>query len=111
MALIYITPASRLIVTIGFAFCSVLAQAASGFWVTKSQEALVAPGMTMEQVRETLGHPTQFIKYRNQPGPTFTYRVMGTGDTLFDVDFDANGQVASTTERIIPIDGGGDRPN
>ena len=109
MALKYISPASRLMMTVGFAFCSVLAQAASGFWVNQSREILVVPGMSMEQVRQALEHPTQFIKYRNQPGPTFTYRVMGTGDTLFDVDFDANGRVLSTNERIVPIDAGCDR--
>ena len=109
MARQYMTPASRLMVTAGFVFCTALAQAASGFWVNQSQEALISPGMSMQEVRQALGHPTQFIKYRNQPGPTFTYKVMGTEDTLFDVDFDANGLVASTSERIVPIDGGSDR--
>lgn len=108
MTLTYIPSAARLIVAAGFAFCAVLAQAASGFWVSQNQEGLVAPGMSMQQVRDTLGHPTTFIKYRNQPGPTFTYRVMGTADTLFDVDFDANDRVVSTNERIVPLDGGSD---
>ena len=101
--------ASRMLVTAGFAFCSAMALAASGFWINQTQEVLVTPGMSMPQVRQALGHPTQFIKYRNQPGPTFTYRVIGTLDTLFDIDFDANGQVVSTNERIVPIDGGSDR--
>lgn len=85
-----------------------LAQAATGFTVTQSQETLVTPGMSASQVREALGRPSQHIKYRNQPGPTFTYRVLGTMDTLFDVDFDASGRVASTNERIVPVDGGSD---
>ena len=106
-----ITLASRLLLAASFALCSGFAQAASGFWVTQSQEASIAPGMTMEQVRQAIGHPTQFIQYRNQPGPTFIYRVMGTSDTLFDVDFDANHQVMSTTERIVPLDGGIDPPH
>jgi len=101
--------ASRMLVTAGFAFCSAMALAASGFWINQTQEVLVTPSMSMPQVRQALGHPTQFIKYRNQPGPTFTYRVIGTLDTLFDIDFDANGQVVSTNERIVPIDGGSDR--
>lgn len=105
MALPHIAPASRLMAAAGFAFCAALAQAASGFWVSQSQEASVTPGMSMAEVRQALGHPTQSIKYRNQPGPTFTYRVLGTVDTLFDVDFDANGQVVSTSERIVPMDG------
>ncbi len=104
-----INAASRILVTAGFAFCSALALAASGFWIDQTQEVLVTPGMSMSQVRQTLGHPTRFIKYRNQPGPTFTYRVNGTFDTLFDIDFDASGQVISTSERIVPIDAGGDR--
>ena len=107
MAFPYIAATSRLIATTGFALYAALAQAASGFWVNHSQEVLVTPGMDMAEVREALGHPTQFIKYRNQPGPTLTYRVIGTADTLFDVDFDAMGKVLSTSERIVPIDGDG----
>lgn len=105
MALHHITPASRLMVAAGLAFFTAVAPAASGFTVSKSQEVLVTPGMSMEQVQQVLGRPARFIQYRNQPGPTFTYRVMGAADTLFDVDFDANGQVASTNERIVPLDG------
>ena len=103
------TIATRLIVMAGFAVFSALAQAASGFTVTQNQEALVTPGMSMAEVRQALGPPSQRIKYRNQPGPTFTYQVIGTGDTLFDVDFDANNQVVSTSERIVPMDGDGAR--
>lgn len=105
---IHIIPAARLLVAAGFVFCAALTQAASGFTVNQNQEVLVTPGMSMPQVREALGHPSQQIQYRNQPGPTFTYRVMGTVDTLFDVDFDAKGVVASTNERIVPVDGGSD---
>lgn len=109
MALQHTPRGSRLkLVAAGFAFCAALAQAASGFWVTPNQQALVTPGMSMAEVRQTLGHPTQNIKYRNQPGRTFTYKVTGTMDTLFDVDFDADGKVLSTNERIVPIDGGSD---
>lgn len=108
MALEYSTPAVRLMVMAGCVFCTALSHAASGFTVRPSQEGLVTPGMSLTQVRQTLGHPSQSIQYRNQPGPTFTYRVIGTGDTLFDVDFDANGQVVSTNERIVPMDGGND---
>lgn len=101
-----IKPPSRLLLlTAALAFCPLGAQAAQGFRVDQAQEAQITHGMNVEQVRQLLGHPTQQIKYRNQPGPTFTYRVIGTVDTVFDVDFDANGQVASTTERIIPLNG------
>jgi hypothetical protein len=76
------------------------AQAASGYTVTTAQESLVRPGMTAAEVREALGHPAQDIHYRNEPGPTFTYRVVGDNDSLFDVDFGADGRVASTSERL-----------
>lgn len=110
MAVQHTARASRLkwVAAAGLAFVVALAQAASGFWVNPGQQALVRPGMSMAEVRQTLGHPTQNIKYRNQPGRTFTYKVMGTLDTLFDVDFDADGTVLSTNERIVPIDGGSD---
>lgn len=83
------------------------AQAAPGFRQDPQQEAVAARGMSMEQVRQLLGNPGQQIKYRNQTGPTLTYQVIGTVDTVFDVDFGANGEVVSANERVIPIDGDG----
>jgi len=77
------------------------AQAASGFTITKGQEVLVRPGMSTAEVQSALGHPEQNLHYRNEPGPTFTYSVAGTEDTVFDVDFAANGRVASTSERVL----------
>jgi len=57
--------------------------------------------MSTAEVQAALGHPEQNIHYRNEPGPTFTYQVSGTqGTTVFDVDFDANGRVASASERV-----------
>lgn len=82
------------------------ALAATGFQVTKKQETLVAPGMTMDQVQTALGRPAQNVKYRNEPGRTFTYQVLGTDDQLFDVDFSADGRVASTNERYDEVGGG-----
>ena len=76
------------------------AQAASGYTVTPAQESLVRPGMTAAEVRYVLGHPAQDVHYRNEPGPTFTYRVVGDNESLFDVDFGADGRVASTSERL-----------
>ena len=109
MAIRFLTSVSLLIAAIALASCAALTQHANGFWVDKGQQVLVAPGMSIPQVQQALGTPTQRIHYRNQPGPTFTYKVTGTIDTLFDVDFDADGKVVSTNERIIPIDGGYDR--
>lgn len=72
-----------------------------GFNVVSAQEPLVKVGMTQQQVLDLLGTPTRNMHYRNQPGPTFTYRVLGSlPRMLFDVDFDAQGKVASTSERM-----------
>jgi outer membrane protein assembly factor BamE (lipoprotein component of BamABCDE complex) len=76
------------------------AQAAGGYTVTKSQEALVAPGMSATAVQQALGRPEANVKFRNEPGPTYTYRISGVGQTLFDVDFGADGKVASVRERM-----------
>ena len=109
MAAKYIASTLRLWVAAIFGVCAALAQAAGGYTIDQSEETLVTPGMNMAQVRQALGRPSQFIKYRNQPGPTFTYRVIGKQDALFDVDFDANDQVVSTNERIISLDGDSSR--
>ncbi|CAN5688363.1 hypothetical protein BH09PSE5_BH09PSE5_11720 [soil metagenome] len=73
--------------------------AASGFTMLRSQEALVKPGMTVAQVHDTLGRPSINRKYRNQPGPTYTYIVVDRPDLRFDIDFGADGKVASASER------------
>lgn len=88
--------------------CSLLlgfaaAHAASGFTVTPGQEKLVTVGMTMSEVQQTLGHPALTEQFRNEPGQTLSYNVIGGADqvALFDVDFNANGQVASVSEREL----------
>jgi hypothetical protein len=105
--------AARLALAGGLFAAGAAAHAASGYTITQSQEALVAPGMSAAQVRRALGHPARDIHYRNEPGPTFTYRVAGIQDTLFDVDFGADGKVASASERVDETGGhgelGGDR--
>jgi len=82
------------------------AQAASGYRVDKRQESLVSVGMSTAEVQQVLGRPESNVKYHNEPGPTFTYRLTGDEQTLFDVDFDANGKVASTSERVDDVSGG-----
>lgn len=96
----------RALLAAGLFFGVAAAQAATGFTVTPNQEALVTPGMTAAEVRMALGAPEQRIQYRDESGPTFTYRVAAWPETLFDVDFGANGRVASVSER--PDDRGGD---
>ena len=96
-----ISHAPRVLLAAGLFLGAAAAQAAGGFTVDKGQEALVKPGMSTAEVQSALGHPEEDIHYRNEPGPTFTYSVAGTEDTVFDVDFAANGKVASTSERVL----------
>ncbi len=100
MTLKLIPRTPRVLLAAGLLLGVAAAQAASGFTVTKSQEALVAPGMSAAEVQQALGRPEANIKYGNEPGRTFTYRVAGIEQTLFDVDFSADGKVASTSERM-----------
>jgi len=106
MTLKHIPHAPRALLAVGLFFGVAAAQAADGFTVNHSQEALVAPGMSIAEVRQALGSPAQNLKYHNESGPTFTYRVAGSDDTVFDVDFGADGKVASVGERIEQIGGG-----
>lgn len=88
-------------------FAITMAHAATGFTVTSNQETQVTPGMSSDEVRQALGQPESHIKFRNEPGPTWTYRLVGGDHTLFDVDFDADGKVASTSERLDESGDGG----
>jgi hypothetical protein len=91
----------RVLLAAGLFLGAAAAQAASGFTVTKGQEVLVRPGMSTAEVQSALGQPDRDLHYRNEPGPTFTYQVSGTADTVFDVDFGADGRVASASERVV----------
>jgi len=97
----------RALLAAGLLFGVVAAQAASGLTVKPSQETLVAPGMSTAAVLRALGRPSRNIHYGNEPGRTFTYQVIGKEDTLFDVDFGADGKVASVSERMNEVGGRG----
>lgn len=100
--------AARPLLAAGLLLGVAAAHAAGGYNVTKGQEALVTPGMTAAQVEQALGHPAVNIHYRNEPGPTFTYHVVGDTQTVFDVDFNASGVVLSSSERLdLAGDGAG----
>lgn len=81
------------------------ALAANGFVVNREQEAQIMVGMSRQQVMQLLGRPAHNLKYRNEPGRTWTYGVLGatTNSTseqlVFDVDFAADGTVAEKAER------------
>lgn len=82
------------------------AQAAPGYSVWPRDENMVKIGMTMDEVRQALGRPSQSVKYRNEPGPTWTYNVNGYDDDyerpVFEVNFSADGKVASVAQRMAP---------
>jgi len=86
-----------------FCVVSALAQAAGGFNITQSDESKIVIGMDTTEVQRSLGPPERIFRYPRQPGPTWTYNVVGApfGITKFDVDFGADGRVASASERII----------
>jgi outer membrane protein assembly factor BamE (lipoprotein component of BamABCDE complex) len=81
-----------------------LAQAAKGFTVDAKQQAAVKVGMTRDEVRGLLGRPAHNLKYRSEPGRTWTYGVVTTDvagqENVFDVDFSADGRVLSTDKRV-----------
>lgn len=95
-----ISRVSRAAAGLGLVLGWAAAHAAGGYTVTKAQESLVAPGMTASQVVAELGHPERSVHFRNEPGRTLTYAVTGDPNLLFDVDFDRNGKVLSTSERL-----------
>jgi hypothetical protein len=79
------------------------AQAASGYSISHEQEGLIKVGMSQSEVREALGRPETMQKFNNEPGPTWTYEVVGAYDpAVFYVDYDADGKVASVAEWILP---------
>jgi outer membrane protein assembly factor BamE (lipoprotein component of BamABCDE complex) len=90
---------ARWLLAVGLAAGVATANAASGFNVTKDQEALIAPGMSTVEVQSALGRPAHNVRYANEPGRTWTYRTIGSTETVFDVDFGADGRVAAVSER------------
>jgi hypothetical protein len=78
---------------------------ATGFTLMQSQEAKITVGMSRDDVRSLLGRPAHNVKYRAEPGRSWTYGVLGNGvadNTVFDVDFGADGKVLQSSERIEP---------
>lgn len=76
------------------------AMAASGYRVTKAQEAQIKVGMSTDEVRSALGKPARILKYRNEVGPTWTYEVVGASSaTVYEVDFGKDGKVLKVNER------------
>ena len=88
------------------------AYAATGFAVTPQQEKLIVPGMSTDQVTASIGRPAHIVRYRTEPGPTWTYNVIGAAavsggeERVFDVDFGADGKVVALGERVVVASGG-----
>jgi outer membrane protein assembly factor BamE (lipoprotein component of BamABCDE complex) len=103
---------TRWLVALALAAGAFSASALTGFVVTQKQADVIAPGMTADEVRSALGRPAQVSRYRTEPGPTWTYNVVGilgvgAGESVvFDVDFGADGKVAKTAERMLEYAGG-----
>lgn len=90
---------------VALALCSAaLVQAATGYTVTADQQAAVKVGMSRDEVRALLGRPAHNLKYRSEPGRSWTYGVIGltlSGEhAVFDIEFSADGRVLSTDRRI-----------
>ena len=104
MTLERFSPPPSVLLAIGLFLGAADAQAASGYTVDARQETLVSVGMSQADVRQLLGRPQTDVSYRNQPGSVYTYRVAGIEPTVFEIDFDTDGKVASATE--VPGDSG-----
>lgn len=75
--------------------------------IATSQEALVQPGMSQDQVTQILGKPVQVARVRDKSGATWIYRLAGPAETdlvVFAVDFNGRGMVVSAHEQQDPID-------
>jgi hypothetical protein len=87
----------------GLVLSSAEAQAGKGFTVSTSEENAIAIGMSASEVQQLLGRPARAIRYRNAPGPTWTYQVVGAvfGKTEFIIEFGPDERVISKSEMVI----------
>ncbi len=92
----------------GLLLSSAVAFAATGYTIKNADETQIKVGMDKEEVRKLLGRPAHDMKYRNEPGRTWTYGVIKSANldeinTEFDIDFDPAGKVVKFQERIAPL--------
>lgn len=84
--------------------CAVVANAAQGFTIRSNQEKLIHIGMTRAEVLKAIGRPAHNVKYRNEPGRTWTYGLIGmdklNSNLVFDVNFGPDDKVLSVAERV-----------
>jgi len=92
--------ACLLAVALAIGAAPALAAEPGGFQVTKAQQDLVRAGMSTDEVRQAIGQPSRVYKYRNEPGPTWTYNVVGENcATVYEVDFGTDGKVIKAKQR------------
>jgi len=93
----------------GLVLGSAAARADNGFTVTTSRENVITLGMSESEVQQLLGRPDRVDRYRNAPGPTWTYRVVAPlfGKTEFNIEFGPDDKVISKGEMVI----GSDKPS
>ena len=93
----------------GLVLSSAEAQADNGFTISASRENAIAIGMSASEVQQLLGRPARAVRYRNAPGPTWTYRVVGAlfGKTEFNIEFGPDERVMTKGEMVI----GSEKPN
>ena len=103
MQITFNSGASRAFLAAGLLFGAVAAQAATGFTVGTQDESQIKVGMDAASVQQALGQPERVIRYGNEPGPTWEYRVQSANPALFEVDFSADGKVSSIDQRDIDV--------
>ena len=71
-----------------------------GFQVNKAQQDQIRTGMTGDEVRAILGQPSHMHRYRNMPGVSWAYSVIGDGcKVTYEVDFGVDGRVIAAKQR------------
>lgn len=79
------------------------AQAAGGYSVTQAEARTVSAGMSSQDVRQRLGRPFNDVKYANEPGPVWLYRVTDAIDPVFfEISFGADDKVVGTSQYVDP---------
>jgi outer membrane protein assembly factor BamE (lipoprotein component of BamABCDE complex) len=97
---------ARSLLAAGLVLAASAAFAAPGFTLMQTQEAQITAGMSRADVRTALGRPAHNVKFMADPGRTWTYGVVGANvpeNTVFDVDFSADGRVLQAAERVEPM--------
>lgn len=105
-------------VVVGLALSVIAANAQDGFTVSPRQESLIKPGMSKSEVQQAIGRPSRDASYGVAPGSTWVYGITGmvndgiteNRNTVYEVDFDAEGRVISARERVLPSSDNGNSP-